>query len=119
MWDALQFVFGLGIYIVIGYFGIRLVSKWISNLNVYIRMLIVSFCYALFWGIGISASGGDPGFALPAPNIIAIGLMISIGFYYGVIEGLIILGFWWILIFTIMFIRHLIKKKHLQKMEST
>ena len=118
MWDVLQFIFGLAIYIVIGYFAIRLISKCISNLNFYIRLLIVSFCYALFWGIGIAASGGDPGFGIPAPNIIAIGLMISIGFYYGVMEGLIILLFWWILIFMIMFIRHLIKKKQLQKVES-
>ncbi|WP_375730268.1 hypothetical protein [Saccharicrinis sp. FJH62] len=108
---------GIAIYIVIGYFGIRLISKWISNLNVYIRLLIVSFCYALVWGIGIAASGGDPGFGFPVPNILAIGLMISIGFYYGALKGLIILSFWWILIFTIMLIRHLTKQKHLHKME--
>jgi hypothetical protein len=118
MWDILQIIFGLVIYIVIGYFSIRLISKYISKLNVYVKLIIISFCYALFWGIGIAASGGDPGFGFPAPNIIAIGLMSSIGFYYGAINGLIILFFWWILIFMIMLIYHFVKKKHLQKMKS-
>ena len=111
MWEILLIFFAPIVYIAIGYFSVELISKHISKFNIYSRLIIISFCYALFWGIGISATGGDPGFGFPAPNIIAIGLMIRIGYYSGAVDGLIILAFWWILIFVIMYIRHLIKMK--------
>jgi hypothetical protein len=109
MWDILQFIFVLGVYILVGYFGIKLISKWTLKLNIYLRLLILSFFYALFWGIGIAGTDGNPGFAFPAPNIIAIGLMGSIDFFRGVITGLVILVIWWAIFFAIMLLKHFSK----------
>lgn len=111
MWDAIQFILLLTAYIAIAYFIIRFVKKYTTNTNKYIRLLTLSFVYALFWGLGIAGSGGDPGFAFPAPNIVALGLMASIGFYRGILTGLVLLGFWWTIIFSIMFVRQILKNK--------
>jgi len=97
------------------YFIIRLVKKYTADTNKYFRLLILSFAYALFWGLGIAGSGGEPGFALPAPNIVALGLMTSIGFYQGLLTGLIILSFWWTIIFIVMLVRQIIKDKKVRK----
>lgn len=93
-------------YIGITYFLIRLVRKYTSGNHKYFRLLSLSFAYALFWGLGIAAAGngGDSGFALPAPNLVALGLMASAGYYQGLMKGLIILGFWWTIIFIGMFL---------------
>jgi len=82
------------------------------KLNRYFQILIISFLYALFWGIGFAGSGGDPGFAFPVPNIVAIILMAINKFYQGILTGLIILGFWWLIIFAVM----LIDKKETEKL---
>lgn len=82
-------------YIGVTYYLMRVVNKNTTGFNVWMRLCIQSFGYALFWGIGIAGSGGDPGFALPAPNIVALGLMTSIGFYSGLVTGGFILMFWW------------------------
>ena len=111
MWDALQFILLIGGYILIAYFIIKFISKLTVDINSYLRLLILSFFYALFWGLSIAASGGDPGFGFPAPNIVAIGLMLSISFYRGVVTGLYILGFWWIIIFAVMLVRNILKRR--------
>lgn len=114
MWDAIQLILVLTIYFLITYFIIKVISKFTVDFNPYLRLLTLSFFYALFWGIGIAGSDGDPGFAFPAPNIIAIGLMISIDFYRGAFTtGLYILIFWWTIFFLVMLIRHLVKKRKL------
>jgi hypothetical protein len=115
MWDAIQFILLLTAYIGASYFIIRLVKKYTADTNKYFRLLILSFAYALFWGLGIAGSGGEPGFALPAPNIVALGLMTSIGFYQGLLTGLIILSFWWTIIFIVMLVRQIIKDKKVRK----
>jgi hypothetical protein len=89
----------------------RLISKWTIDLNPYLRLITLSFFYALFWGIGIAGSGGEPGFGLPAPNIIAIFMMLYDRFYHGVFIGLLILCFWWTIIFLFMLIKNLYRKK--------
>jgi len=111
MWDAIQFILLLTAYIAITYYIIKLVQKYMVATNKYIRLLTLSFVYALFWGLGIAGSGGEPGFALPAPNIVALGLMVSIGFYQGLLTGLIILGFWWAIIIITMFVRQILNNK--------
>lgn len=97
------------VYFAIGYFIVRQIKKYLIFTNKYIKILILSFVYALFWGFGIAGSGGDPGFALPAPNIIAIGLMMTNGNYKYSLTGLLILVLWWTLIYIIMLIVQLTK----------
>lgn len=111
MWETIQLILLLGVYVLISYLFIRFVFKKTINLNPYLRLLLLSFLYALFWGIGIAANGGDPGFALPAPNIWAIILMYNDKLYRGVKFGLLVLGLWWAIIFIIMLIIYLIKRK--------
>jgi hypothetical protein len=111
MWDAIQFILLLSAYVATTYFIIWFVKKYTADTNKYLRLLTLSFAYALFWGFGIAGSGGDPGFAFPAPNIVALGLMASIGFYQGLLTGLIILGFWWTIIFIVMFVIQIIRDK--------
>lgn len=111
MWDIIQLISLLTAYLAIAYLVIRLTQKHTQHKNKYFRLLLLSFLYALILGPGIAGSGGDPGFAFPAPNIVALGLMMSIGFYKGIVSGLIILSFWWVIIFMVMFIRQLIRNK--------
>ncbi len=59
-------------YFALGYFICRLVDKLTSRLNKYLQFLILSVFYTLFFGIGISGSGGNPGFAFPSPILVAI-----------------------------------------------
>ena len=111
MWDTIQFILVLWLYILFTYFGIRLISKWTLNLNIYLRLAILSFYIALFWGIGIAGSNGHPGFAFPAPNFLAIGLMVFTGFYRGAVMGIGIFCIWWTLFFVLLLVRYMIKKK--------
>ncbi len=112
MWDAIQLMSILSFYAVATYFLIKFILKFIVDLKPYFRLLILSFLYALFWGIGIAGSDGHPGFAFPVPNIIALGIMVCIGFYRGVFTtGLYLLIFWWTIIFLAMLIGYFIKRK--------
>ena len=117
MWDAIQFILLLTGYVATSYFIIWLVKKYTADTNKYLRLLCLSFVYALFWGLGIAGSDGHPGFAFTAPNIVALGLMANIGFYRGILTGLIILGFWWTIIFVVMFVRHVMKNRKTIKSE--
>ena len=80
MWDAIQFILLLAGYILIAYFITKFISKLTFTLNRYFKLIILSFLYAWLWGISIAATGGDPGFALPAPNIVAIDLCLVLVF---------------------------------------
>ena len=111
MWDSIQLILLLAGYILVVYLIIKFIRNLITDLNPYLRLLLVSFIYALFWGVGIAFNGGDPGFAFPAPNIVAIALMLSDGFYRGLLTGLYILSFWWTIIFIVCLARQLIKNK--------
>lgn len=111
MWESLQFILLLIVYIGIYFFAIKLIKKHTTNSNKYFRMLALSFIYALFWGLGIAGSGGEPGFAFPAPNLIALGFMVSIGFFNGIQTEIVIVGFWWFLIFIFMLLKQRIKNK--------
>jgi len=108
--DALQLLLIVSIYLCIGYLFTRFVNKWTKKLKPILQILIRSFFYALIWGVGIAATGGDPGFAFPAPNIAALILMAYIGFFNGLLNGLIILFFWWFIFFIILIITHFASK---------
>lgn len=114
MWETIQIILlllALVIYIVTAYFIILLVKKRTVDTNKYFRLVVLSFVYSLFWGLGIAGSNGNPGFAIPAPNIVAIGLMLSSGFYKALLRGLVILSFWWTIIFVSMLIRQIYKNR--------
>jgi hypothetical protein len=91
---------------------IKFINKGIIDLNPYLRLIILSFFYALFWGIGIAGSGAEPGFGLPVPNIVAIFLMFNDRYYQGVINGFIILCVWWTIIFLFILMKHILKKRN-------
>src|SRR5688572_18804948 len=93
-------------YLVGAFLTIRYVNKQLVGKRLYLKLLILASLNALFFGIGIIGSfehPGDPGFALPAPNLIAI---ISTFFLdWGFIDTIIPLGIfvcWWILIYAIL-----------------
>lgn len=107
------------IVIVISYYlGLYYLTKYISNfltpLSKYLRVTILSFIYALLFGVGFLGSGGDPGFATPFPIILA-------GLYYVwkwspwdlFINGVILpFLFWWLTIFIIIIIKYNLNNKN-------
>lgn len=99
-------------YIGIGYFIPKLIRKRIINMNQFLKMAILSFTYALIFGIGLIGGGGYPGFALPCPVIVSalFDILDWIPFMIFINGVIIPLAFWWILILVIMLIRHKIKK---------
>ena len=111
MWGTILFIIVVAGYILAAIFVIKLITKATECINPYLRLLVLSFFYALFWGISIAATGGDPGFGFPAPNGISIAIMYSIGFDYGVITGFYILIAWWVVIFLVMLAIHTFKRK--------
>ena len=108
--DGMVFFLLIG-YIFVTYILIRFLKRKTQASRPLTRVTILSFIYSLLWGVGIAGSGGDPGFALPAPNLLAIILMWSDGLYTGVISGLILWGIWWILLFLIIGIKEYLRAK--------
>ena len=94
-------------YFILAYFithGIRNLTKpfyW------WIRFIILSFFYALFFGFGAVGGGGEPGFALPAPVIFAAWYADSKRIFNNAIAPFF---FWWGLILIIMISIYLFKK---------
>ncbi len=95
--------------------GIR--SK-IKIKNIRIRQILISFLYTLVFGLGVLASGGDPGFAMPLPLIIAIPVVIIMKSPYYFKDVIIPFAFWWILIFLIMIIRTHFKRSKVRNIET-
>ena len=106
---------GILLFLVAGYFISKNIATKKCKLNEYVRISIRALSYALFFGIGIAGTDADPGFAIPVPNIIAILLMLSEGYYEGVLTGLIILLFWWTIIFSIMAIKLFLRTRRQRK----
>ena len=113
--DYISTLLVIAAYIVLSYQAIKLVRKHSAHRGTYFRMLVHSFAYALFWGIGIAATGGDPGFALPMPNIVALVLMAGLKLYRGVLIGLGVLCIWWVIIFSWMLFNELLEKNRRRK----
>ncbi|KAA3622893.1 MAG: hypothetical protein DWQ02_25430 [Bacteroidetes bacterium] len=91
-------------YLILVFLIIKLVKARLANGHPLVRIISLSFIYALFLGVGIVGSGGDPGFGFPAPNIVAIILMLTIGYFNGVINGIVLIIIWWGILFISMFI---------------
>jgi hypothetical protein len=107
------------VHFVIGYFLTKFLRKQTTQIKNWLRLLILSFSYAIIFGIGIVGSGGDPGFAFPCPifltGLIYISDWISTRIF---INGFLIpLVFWWTLIFLVMFIRDILKNKEMKKIK--
>jgi hypothetical protein len=106
--QGLLFFLFIIVYFVGAYLLVIFVKKNIPRTRVKSRIASLSFLYAFFYGLGIAASGGDPGFGMPAPNGVAIAMMLWVKNYNGVFIGLEILAAWWIFIAVIMVVRHMI-----------
>jgi len=111
--EGLIFFLGLTIYCFIAYLVLAILPKVTHKIHSYLKVTIHSFIYALIFGIGAAASGGDPGLAFPLPVIVAPfftnpNLMID--------TVLLPFLFWWIIIFLVMIISHLIKNRHIRKL---
>lgn len=93
----------IGGNIFIGIRVLKFLARKVARLSAFLRLLIVSFGTALIFGIGAAASGGDPGFAFPVPIPLAAlwtnpDLIVS--------SAIIPFGFWWIVFFLTMTIKH-------------
>ncbi|PTB97630.1 hypothetical protein C9994_01990 [Marivirga lumbricoides] len=100
-------------YLGLSYITIRQVRKWTKSTSNYCREIIISLSYTLFFGIGLVASGGGPGFGFPCPILLAgaLGIIFEIPFEQflkGVIYSFI---FWWVLILLISLIRNKLRTK--------
>ncbi len=96
----IDFLFFIGIigYFFVSFFAIRIIRKHLILNFWFIRSLILSFAYAIFFGLGAIGGGGDPGFTFPAPVIFAA--------WYAKKEQIIDnsitpLLFWWALILIV------------------
>lgn len=97
-------------YFIGAYYLTRFVRNRLSGVNKYLAVATNSFLYAVLFGLGILASGGDPGFAMPFP--ITWTALIYVWdwvpwnrFINGVIIPLI---FWWFLFLVVMMIHQYI-----------
>ncbi len=110
----------IGLALFIGYiiFGLLVISffrKHIDFLKPITQLIIISFLYTIFFGIGLIGGGGDPGFAFPFPLLLIAMFDIWVWVEWKIfINGFIIpLFFWWLLIFLIMLLRYWIKRRRL------
>ena len=94
-------------YFIVGYFITKGINNSIISFYWLIRFIIISFLYALFFGIGAVGGGGEPGFALPAPVIFAAWYSDSERIFNNAIVPFF---FWWGLILIIMISIYLLKK---------
>jgi len=111
--NVILFVIVMG-YLIAGNYPSKFILKRLASTNPYLKLLVLSFCYAMIFGIGILGSnGGDPGFAFPFPIILAALIYIwewpEVKFF---ITGVVFpLGFWWTLIFIVMLMKDAIKRR--------
>ncbi len=109
------------ILFIISYFILAyLIARWIyglvKHLNWIIRFIILSFCYALLFGMGAIGGGGPHGFALPAPVIFAAWFSWT----DKALNNLIIpFFFWWVLILVIMILNFFFKKDLVNSKKAT
>jgi hypothetical protein len=92
-------------YILVFYLLVKIVPNKIWLKKSLLRLVVLSFLYALFLGFGF-AGGGH--FAFPAPVVFAL-FFTSSDIKVG--GAILPLFFWWILIFICMLINWYIKRK--------
>ena len=94
--------------LILGYFigaflTIRFASRRLAGKNIHVKLLSLAFLNALFFGLGIVGSGGDPGIALPTPNLIAIIFTFAFDWtYIDIVILIVMLVFWWMLIYAVL-----------------
>jgi hypothetical protein len=99
----------LAVYLIISIGGVK-VTVWATKKYKPVYQIIIrSFSYSIIFGIGAAGGGGDPGFALPCPIIIAIFMSHLDVFLYNIITPLV---FWWLVIFSVLFIRYWIRRRN-------
>lgn len=106
MEDSLLLLTLIG-YLVGAFLAIRFTNRRIVGKPPYRQLLIRAFLYALFFGFGFIVYIGntaDPGFAMIAPNLLAMIFMVLVN---DEVFGMIVLPvgtllFWWLVIYLAM-----------------
>jgi hypothetical protein len=104
--EVVEFVIFIALvagYVYLGILALRFLAKKIGSYVPFLRLLIVSCLGAFIFGIGIAASGGDPGVALPVPVFLAALWTHPDAF---VRSAVIPFGFWWLLFFLVLSGKH-------------
>lgn len=94
-------------YFIVTYLIVKVIKNSVKSVYWLIRLIILSFFYALFFGVGAVGGGGEPGFALPAPVIFAAWYSDSGRIFNNAVVPFF---FWWGLILVIMVSIYLVKK---------
>lgn len=85
-------------YIIITRYIVQLFKKQIKHHGTVFQILSISFLYALFWGIYIVSNGpGNPGFAIPTPNLLIIIYRIIFYGIQSISSNLISILIWWLI----------------------
>ena len=110
MSENLILLFFLIGYLLVGYIILKLVRKAVAGCALFWQLTIKSFLSAMIFGVNIIASGGEPGFGFPAPNLLSFIFMWDIipAGNYVTIE---IFVYWWAVVLLIMLIRYLFKQR--------
>ena len=119
--DIIFFTILIG-YIFGGYYLTKYIRSKFKLKDTYKRFLILSFSYALIFGIGIAGSGGgEPGFALPFPIIIAgiLNVWLWVPAKYFITGVIIPIIFWWTTIFFFLLVQNKILRNRVRKLESS
>ena len=85
----------------------KLVRKKTQHLKPIIRVILLSLLLTITFGIGIIASGGNPGFGFPAPIILAI-LFTNPDLI--VFSAIVPFFVWWAFFFIVELLRLLIQR---------
>ncbi len=106
--ETIIFLLVIVAYILAAYYTIRFISKRTAHFKLFPQIVIRSFFFSLLFGIGILASGGDPGFGFPVPNLIVIIMSIYFDYTYDynrIIGDIFFILLWWILAFIFMMVK--------------
>jgi len=88
------------LYALFCYFVIKYARRELDRHPNAKRLTLLSLLYSLLFGLSIFGSGGEPGFALPATNLIAFVLFIVYSGKLFVLEFIIgTTFFWWFFIY--------------------
>lgn len=93
------FLIGIIGYFLLAFLVIKIIRRHVRASHWLLRCLILSFAYGLFFGPGAVGGGGDPGFAMPAPVVIAAwyatkGQLLN--------NSVFPFLFWWAVVFSFM-----------------
>ncbi|HEY9113197.1 MAG TPA: hypothetical protein VIN10_00770 [Bacteroidales bacterium] len=118
----MEFILIIVSYFILCFILIQLIRKKMIPSSRLLRILLTTLIVAILFGVGIfGGSNAEPGFALPAPIIIA--------FIFDILEGnetsfilrgsILPLLFWWILFFFASYIFLFFESKRKTKVENS